>query len=49
MALTNVMKTSTGAVIRLIIDARIKPHHAPILEKNAVVEKRVDEILKKYL
>jgi 4-hydroxy-3-polyprenylbenzoate decarboxylase len=33
----------------LIIDARIKPHHAPVLEKNALVEKRVDEILKKYL
>lgn len=29
----------------LIIDARIKPHHAPVLEKNAAVEKRVDEIL----
>jgi len=26
----------------LIIDARIKPHHAPILEKDAEVEKRVD-------
>lgn len=33
----------------LIIDARIKPHHAPVLEKNAVVEKRVDDILSKYL
>jgi 4-hydroxy-3-polyprenylbenzoate decarboxylase len=31
----------------LIIDARIKPHHAPVLEKNALVEKRVDEILSK--
>lgn len=29
----------------LIIDARIKSHHAPVLEKNAAVEKRVDEIL----
>lgn len=29
----------------LIIDARIKPHHAPVLEKNAAAEKRVDEIL----
>ncbi|MDB5227510.1 MAG: 4-hydroxybenzoate decarboxylase subunit [Bacteroidota bacterium] len=29
----------------LIIDARIKPHHAPVLEKNSAVEKRVDEIL----
>ena len=31
----------------LIIDARIKPHHAPVLEKNPFVEKRVDEILKR--
>jgi 4-hydroxy-3-polyprenylbenzoate decarboxylase len=29
----------------LIFDARIKPHHAPILEKNIEVEKRVNEIL----
>jgi 4-hydroxy-3-polyprenylbenzoate decarboxylase len=26
----------------LIIDARIKPHHAPVLEKNPEIEKRVD-------
>jgi 4-hydroxy-3-polyprenylbenzoate decarboxylase len=32
----------------MIIDARIKPHHAPVLEKEEAVEKRVDEILKKY-
>jgi 4-hydroxy-3-polyprenylbenzoate decarboxylase len=30
----------------LIFDARIKPHHAPILEKNPEVEMRVNEILK---
>ena len=29
----------------LIIDARIKPHHAPPLLKDEVVEKRVDKIL----
>jgi 4-hydroxy-3-polyprenylbenzoate decarboxylase len=29
----------------LIIDARIKPHHAPPLIKNEAIEKRVDEIL----
>jgi 4-hydroxy-3-polyprenylbenzoate decarboxylase len=29
----------------LIIDARVKPHHAPALEKDEAVEKRVDEIL----
>jgi 4-hydroxy-3-polyprenylbenzoate decarboxylase len=26
----------------LIIDARIKPHHAPVLEKDPAVEKLVD-------
>jgi 4-hydroxy-3-polyprenylbenzoate decarboxylase len=29
----------------LIIDARIKPHHAPVLEKDPKVEARVDKIL----
>lgn len=28
----------------LIIDARIKPHHAPVLEKDPEVEKRVDRM-----
>jgi 4-hydroxy-3-polyprenylbenzoate decarboxylase len=28
----------------MIIDARIKPHHAPVLEKDPVVEKRVDAL-----
>ncbi len=28
----------------LIIDARIKPHHAPVLEKNPEIEKRVDAL-----
>lgn len=32
----------------LIIDARVKPHHAPVLEKNAAIEKKVDEVLKNY-
>ncbi len=31
----------------LIIDARVKPHHAPVLEKDARVEQRVDKILHK--
>lgn len=31
----------------LIIDARIKPHHAPALEKNASVEKRIDRLFEK--
>jgi 4-hydroxy-3-polyprenylbenzoate decarboxylase len=29
----------------LIIDARIKPHHAPVLKKNPSIEARVDQIL----
>jgi len=33
----------------LIFDARIKPHHAPVLEKNAEVEERVDEVLKNII
>jgi 4-hydroxy-3-polyprenylbenzoate decarboxylase len=37
-----------GCKTSLIIDARIKPHHAPVLEKDPQVEKRVDEILGKY-
>ncbi|MGE0636995.1 MAG: UbiD family decarboxylase [Bacteroidia bacterium] len=28
----------------LIIDSRIKPHHAPVLEKNPEIEKRVDAL-----
>jgi len=28
----------------LIIDARIKPHHAPVLEKDAAIEKHIDEL-----
>ena len=31
----------------LIIDARIKTHHAPALEKDAAVERRVDGVLGK--
>lgn len=31
----------------LIIDARIKPHHAPVLEKNSDIEKRVDKLFEK--
>jgi 4-hydroxy-3-polyprenylbenzoate decarboxylase len=28
----------------MVIDARIKPHHAPILEKDPAIEKRVDKL-----
>lgn len=31
----------------LLLDARIKPHHAPPVEKNAEVEKRVDRLFEK--
>jgi 4-hydroxy-3-polyprenylbenzoate decarboxylase len=33
----------------LIIDARIKPHHAPPLLKDAEIEKRVDDFLKRLI
>ncbi|NCI46637.1 UbiD family decarboxylase [Sediminibacterium soli] len=31
----------------LVIDARIKPHHAPVLEKDPAVEKRIDRLFAK--
>ena len=31
----------------LMIDARIKPHHAPVLEKVPEIEKRVDKLFNK--
>jgi 4-hydroxy-3-polyprenylbenzoate decarboxylase len=31
----------------MIIDARIKPHHAPVLEKNPEIEKLVDKLFEK--
>ncbi len=31
----------------LIIDARIKPHHAPVLQKDPAVEKQVDQLFAK--
>lgn len=37
-----------GAKGPLIFDATIKKHHAPILQKDPEVEKRVDAILAKY-
>jgi 4-hydroxy-3-polyprenylbenzoate decarboxylase len=37
-----------GANGPLIFDATIKKHHAPPVEKNAAIEKRVDTILAKY-
>ena len=31
----------------LVFDARIKPHHAPVLERDPEVEKRVDKLFEK--
>lgn len=31
----------------VVIDARIKPHHAPVLEKNPEIEKRIDKLFAK--
>lgn len=31
----------------MLIDARIKPHHAPVLERNPEIEKRVDKLFEK--
>ncbi|GIV44122.1 MAG: 3-octaprenyl-4-hydroxybenzoate carboxy-lyase [Bacteroidia bacterium] len=36
-----------GSKGALIIDARIKPHHAPPLEKNPEIEKKVDKLFEK--
>jgi 4-hydroxy-3-polyprenylbenzoate decarboxylase len=37
-----------GATHAIVIDARVKPHHAPALDLDPVVEKRVDLLLNKY-
>jgi 4-hydroxy-3-polyprenylbenzoate decarboxylase len=36
-----------GCTGPLVIDARIKPHHAPVLIKEEAVEKRVDQLFEK--
>ncbi len=36
-----------GSKGALIIDARIKPHHAPALEKNPKIEEKVDRLFEK--
>ena len=41
-------KKHWGAKGPLVFDATIKPHHAPPVLKDAVVEKRVDAILENY-
>ena len=35
------------AMDNLVIDARIKPHHAPVLEKDAGIEKKIDKLFSK--
>lgn len=36
-----------GCVGPLIIDARIKPHHAPPVEKNTVIEQKIERLFNK--
>jgi 4-hydroxy-3-polyprenylbenzoate decarboxylase len=36
-----------GCTGPLVIDARIKPHHAPVLIKDEAVEKNVDRLFEK--
>ena len=36
-----------GCTGPIVIDARIKPHHAPVLIKDEAVEKRVDQLFEK--
>jgi 4-hydroxy-3-polyprenylbenzoate decarboxylase len=31
----------------MVVDARIKPHHAPVLVKDPDVEKRIDRLFAK--
>ena len=33
-----------GCTGPLIIDARLKKHHAPVIEEDPVIEKRVDDL-----
>lgn len=40
-------KKHWGCVGSVIIDARIKPHHAPPVEKNPAIEKQIDKIFAK--
>ena len=36
-----------GCTGPVIFDARIKPHHAPVLEKEAAIEKKIDRLFEK--
>ena len=36
-----------GCLGPLVLDARIKPHHAPVLEKDPAIEKSVDKLFEK--
>ena len=41
------MKINIGVVHNVIIDARIKPHHAPVLEKDPQTEKNIERLFNK--
>lgn len=43
----SVLNKHWGCEGPLVIDARIKPHHAPPVEKDPVVEKRIDRLFAK--
>ncbi len=43
----SVLNKHWGCEGPLVIDARIKPHHAPPVEKDPAVEKRIDRIFAK--
>jgi 4-hydroxy-3-polyprenylbenzoate decarboxylase len=42
-----VRKKHWGCNGPLIIDARIKPHHAPPVEKDPVIEKKIERLFEK--
>lgn len=47
MGLTALPNKHWGCNGPLVFDARIKPHHAPPVEKDAVVEKYIDRLFEK--
>ena len=36
-----------GCTSSVILDARIKPHHAPLLEKDEATERKIDRLFEK--
>jgi 4-hydroxy-3-polyprenylbenzoate decarboxylase len=45
---TEIKNKHWGASKAIVIDARVKPHHAPVLELDPKIEMRVDALLSKY-